>query len=849
MDQIRIRGARVHNLKNLDVVIPRDQIVVLTGVSGSGKSSLAFDTIYAEGQRRYLESVSPYGKQLLGPIERADIDVIEGLSPTIAVRQQPFQDSVRSTVGTLTEIHDYLRVLFTHIGRPHCWRCGKAIRSHTVQQIVDELTVLPGGTRIHVLAPMAPVVAGARQRQLEELLRDGFVRVEIDGEVCELSDALARGTESWSRLDLIVDRIAIRDGVAKRLADSIEVALNHGDEKVRIRIQEETGAVSRVFTQGSACIDCGVQFPEVTPGLFSFNNPQGACPSCKGLGVEVPSGKARTQAAVKTCSTCAGSRLRKESSHVTIGGFSISALAALSVTQARQTLGALALQGDEAAVSQQLLEDLQDRLHALERMDLGYISLDRPSDSLSGGETQRLRLARHLGARLAGVIYVLDEPTVGLHPADTRRLLEILGELRNLGSCVLVVEHDRDVILAADHVIDLGPGSGSSGGEIVAEGTPVRIAQEPASVTGQYLADRKRISRSGGGNGESRMNIVLTNVSRNNLTGIDVRFPIGRLTCVTGVSGAGKSSLVTDCLYDRARAYLARTKRQRGAAVIHGLEDFKRVLYVDQGAIGRSPRSNPATYTGMFDVVRELFARLPEARARGYGAGRFSTNVQGGRCEACVGEGLRQVEMHFLPDVAVTCEVCDGRRYNRETLEIRYKGASIADVLELTVLEALEFFGNVPLLRRRLESLWSVGLGYLRLGHPATMLSGGEAQRIKLARELGKSAPGQTLYLFDEPTTGLHFDEVAKLMATLDQLLDAGHTVVCIEHNMDFVKCADFIIDLGPGGGTDGGRIVAQGSPEEVSRVAESLTGQALRRVLGENREWETGRMGAGENR
>jgi len=829
MEHIRIRGARVHNLKNLDVVIPREQIVVFAGVSGSGKSSLAYDTIYAEGQRRYLESVSSYARQLLGPLERADIDLIEGLSPTIAVRQQPFQESVRSTVGTLTESYDYLRVLFTHVGRPHCWQCGKPIRVHTVQQIVDELMELPTGTRIHVLAPM-PASATARRRQLEELIRGGFVRVEIDGEVCELPDAMARASESWSQLELVVDRLAIRDGVQKRLADSIEVAFTHGHETVRIGIRQAVEADSRVFTRSCACVDCRIPFPEVTPQLFSFNNPHGACSSCKGLGVEIPSGRA---AVAKTCSTCAGTRLRKESLHVTIGGLSISALTALPVSEAMKVLCEMELAGDKAEISRQLLQELRERFTALTRMDLGYISLNRSSDSLSGGELQRVRLARHLGSRLAGVIYVLDEPTIGLHPADTVRLLDILRELRNQGNSVLVVEHDRDVMLAADHVVDMGPGSGSSGGEIVAQGTPAEIVQAPASVTGQYLAERKRIARSGSRAGETHASIELKNVRHHNLKGINVAFPVGRLTCVTGVSGAGKSSLVVDCLYARVREWLAHPKQtDRAAGGIHGLKHLKRVLYVDQSPIGRSPRSNPATYTGMFDVVRELFARLPEARARGYGAGRFSANVRGGRCEPCMGEGLRQVEMHFLPDVAVKCEACDGRRYNRETLEIRYKGASIADVLELTVVEALEFFGNVPLVQHRLESLWSVGLGYLRLGHPATTLSGGEAQRIKLARELGKTVIGPTLYLFDEPTTGLHFDEVAKLMETLDRLLDAGHTVVAIEHNMDLVKCADFVIDLGPGGGDDGGRIVALGSPEEVALAEKSLTGQALRRVL-----------------
>jgi excinuclease ABC subunit A len=830
MDHIRIEGARVHNLKNLNVVIPRDQIVVLTGVSGSGKSSLAFDTIYAEGQRRYLDSISPYGRQLLGPIERADIDLIEGLSPAIAVRQQPLRESVRSTVGTLTEIHDYLRVLYAHVGRAHCPQCGKRIQVHTVQQIVDTVMNLPEGTRILVLAPIAGEQKD-REHELEELLRSGFIRVAIEGEVCELTDVVDRALRSCSRLELVVDRLIVRDGVAKRLADSIEVALSRGHETVHIGMPQEKGREPLRFTRRFACVDCGIPFPQVTPQLFSFNNPEGACPSCEGLGVVLAAGRALRERSAEVCGACGGSRLRSQSLCVTIGGLSVSALTAMPVTQSMQVLRDLELSGDEAVLAEQLLRELDERLTALARMDLGYISLDRSSDSLSGGESQRVRLAKHLGSRLAGVIYILDEPTIGLHPADTARLLDILRDLRGAGNSVLVVEHDRDVVLAADHVIDLGPGSGIAGGKIVAQGTPQQIAQSPSSVTGQYLAAERRISRSGPRDHEFRGNIELKNVHDHNLKNIDVRFPIGRFTCVTGVSGAGKSSLVVNCLYRRARAWLEHPK-QRGTAELSGFESFKRVLYVDQGPIGRSARSNPATYTGALDPVRELFARLPEARARGYDSGRFSTNVKGGRCEACMGEGVRRVEMHFLPDVAVTCDVCEGRRYNRETLEIRYKGANIADVLELTVVEALDFLGNVPLVHQRLESLWSVGLGYLRLGHPATMLSGGEAQRVKLARELGKTVSGQTLYLFDEPTTGLHFDEVARLMETLDRLLDAGHTVVAIEHNMDLVKCADFIIDLGPGGGADGGRIVAQGTPKEVRRVTESLTGQALKRVL-----------------
>jgi len=837
---IVIKGARVHNLKNVDVEIPRGKLVVITGVSGSGKSSLAFDTVYAEGQRHYMQSLSTYARQLLNPLARADVDSIQGLSPAIAVPQRRFHESPRSTVGTLTEIHDHLRLLFTHVGRPHCRRCGRAITVHTIQQMVDDLLKLPSGTRVQVLAPLRCNDANAYRKQIETVLRGGFVRIKMDGEIVELADLSE--SEPPAVTDLVVDRLVIRDGVAKRLADSIEVALKHGNDVVKIDIPDAPAPESRRYTQRSACLDCGASFPQTVPQLFSFNNPHGACPACNGLGTRTGgrSGSGAADAIRQPCPKCAGTRLRDESLLVRIDGLNIGEVSALPLKDFGRFIEDLDLGEREAEVAGSVLREIRERTNTLLTLELGYLSLERSSDSLSGGECQRIRLAAHIGARLSGVIYVLDEPTVGLHPRDTARLLGILRALRDAGNTVLVVEHDRDVIVAADHVIDMGPDAGVAGGEVLAAGSVDQVRRSPASRTGPYLAGaapaaaRARRAESG--------TLSLRNVNRHNLKNIDVAFPIGLLTCVTGVSGSGKSSLVVDTLYAATRGQrrpgatpAARkgsrpsTRKPPAAAAISGLEAFDRVLYVDQGSIGRSSRSTPATYGGLFDPLRNLFARLPEARLRGYGPGRFSYNAAGGRCEACLGAGTVDIEMQFLPDVSVTCDVCGGRRYNRETLEILYKGASIADVLDLTVAEALDFLGNVPLVRRRLESLWQVGLGYLRLGQPATTLSGGEAQRVKLARELGKSSGGKALYLFDEPTTGLHFEEVGRLVEILGRLVESGHTVIAIEHNPDFLRCADHIVDLGPEGGENGGYVVAAGTPEEVMGVAESATGRHLK--------------------
>ena len=814
---IVIKGARVHNLKDVDVEIPRDKLVVITGVSGSGKSSLAFDTVYAEGQRHYMQSLSTYARQLLNPLARADVESIRGLSPAIAVPQRRFHENPRSTVGTLTEIHDHLRLLFTHAGRPHCLACGSAITVHTVQQMVDDVLKLPAGTRIQVLAPLPWGDPGEFRRRREDALRAGFVRMKVDGRILDLADlADARPV---SRADLVVDRLVVREQAAKRLADSIEVALKHGDETVRIDAHETPDPGSRRYTQRSACLDCGAPFPETTPQLFSFNSPHGACPGCKGLGVRVRKGAAGADPAERPCPQCAGARLRSESLRVKVNGMDIGQVSALPVSDLRGFVETVDLDRRQSRLAGNVLREIRERIDTLLRLELGHLALGRSSDSLSGGECQRLRLAAHLGARLSGVIYVLDEPTVGLHPRDTARLIGILRELRDAGNTVLAVEHDRDVILAADHVIDMGPGAGAAGGEVLASGSVDEVRESPASRTGPYLARAASAAARPPRTPDGVLS--LRNARRHNLKDIHVDFPVGLMTCVTGVSGSGKSSLVVDTLYRAARG--------DASGKVAGLDRFHRVLYVDQDSIGRSRHSTPATYAGLFDPLRNLFARLPEARTRGYAPGRFSYNAAGGRCEACLGAGTVEAAMQFLPDVSVTCDVCAGRRYNRETLEILYKGASIADVLDLTVAEALDLLGNVPPVRQRLESLWQVGLGYLRLGQPAATLSGGEAQRVKLARELGKKSGGKALYLFDEPTTGLHFEEVGKLMEILDRLVEAGHTVIAIEHHPDFLMRADHIVDLGPEGGDNGGYLVAAGAPEEVMAVSGSATGRYLK--------------------
>jgi excinuclease ABC subunit A len=936
---IVVRGARTHNLKGIDVEIPRDHLVVITGLSGSGKSSLAFDTLYAEGQRRYVESLSAYARQFLEQMEKPDCDGIEGLSPAIAIEQKGTGRNPRSTVGTVTEIADYLRLLYARVGRAFCRVCGRAIAAQTVEQVVDQLVALAPDTRLHLLAPVVRDRKGEHRKELDDLRRAGFVRVRVDGEVRELAEPIVLVRTARHTIEVLVDRIVLKPGVERRLADSLEVAFRHGDGTVVVDAEEPGTAGPRalLFSERSACPTCGVSYPELSPRFFSFNSPHGACPDCGGLGVqrrfdpalviahpdrplpaalagaaqralpafeEVVKGLAaaygvrretpfnalpepvqrallegsgdqeveielsrrghrvvrrrfpgilallarrqgethsswlreelETLIAEQRCAACDGARLRPETRFVRVGGRNIVEVSALPIREAAAFFATLALSSSEAEIARPILKELRSRLGFLVDVGLDYLTLDRGASTLSGGEGQRIRLATQIGSRLTGVLYVLDEPSIGLHQRDNARLLETLVRLRDLGNTVVVVEHDRDIILAADHVVDMGPGAGVQGGHVVAEGTPAQIMANPASLTGGYLAGTEVVSVPARRRRGIGFALGVRGARANNLRGVDVDVPLGAVTCVTGVSGSGKSTLVVDTLTRALARKLGVGREEPGehdALVNWQLLD--KVIEVSQAPTGRSPRSNPATYTGVFGPVRELFAQLPESRARGYGPGRFSFNVKGGRCEACAGDGLIAIEMHFLPDVFVTCEICGGRRYNRETLEVRFKGVSIADVLDLTVGEALELLGNIPAVRLRLEALREVGLDYLRLGQAGTTLSGGEAQRVKLARELARKATGRTLYVLDEPTTGLHFDDVHRLLDVLHKLVDAGNTVLLIEHNLDVIRSADFVIDLGPEGGDLGGRVLVAGTPEAVAACAESHTGRVLGPALG----------------
>jgi excinuclease ABC subunit A len=839
-EKIIIKGAREHNLKDIDLEIPRDQLVVITGVSGSGKSSLAFDTLYAEGQRRYVESLSAYARQFLEQMERPDVDSIDGLSPAISIEQKNASQSPRSTVGTVTEIYDYLRLLFARIGRPHCYQCGREISVQTIQQIVDQLLSLPPQTRIHILAPIAVGRKGEYRRELKELAKAGFGRVKIDRVLYELGGEVSLNKNHRHDIDLLVDRLALREGIEKRLADSLEVASHYGHEVIKVEIfsnAEPEEGVERIFSQKFACVRCGVSYPEITPRLFSFNSPHGACPACGGLGSQGNEGwlseSLQSFGNLHPCTECKGTRLRKESLHVKLGGKNIAEITSLSLKETLKFLTAIELSQQEKPIAQRILKEVISRLQFMVEVGLDYLTLDRASATLSGGEAQRIRLATQIGSSLAGVLYILDEPSIGLHQRDNARLLSILRRLRDLGNTVLVVEHDRETILEADHVIDMGPGAGVNGGEVVAQGTPQEVMTNERSLTGHYLSGHMEISVPARRRKGSGKVLVLKGARQNNLKSITVEFPIGAMTCVTGVSGSGKSSLVIDILYRGMAQRLYRSKERAGLFdEILGWEHFDTVISIDQAPIGRTPRSNPATYTGLFNYVRDLFAQLPEARVRGYKPGRFSFNVKGGRCEACAGDGIIRIEMHFLPDMFVTCEVCGGLRYNRETLEVLYKGRSIADILDFTVTQALEIMGSVPPIRERLETLKDVGLGYLHLGQAAPTLSGGEAQRIKLARELSRRSTGKSLYILDEPTTGLHFDDIKKLLDVLNRLIDVGNTVIVIEHNLDVVKSGDYVVDLGPEGGDLGGEVVACGTPEEVALVPYSYTGQFLKRIL-----------------
>jgi excinuclease ABC subunit A len=940
MDSIIIKGAREHNLKNIDIEIPRDRLVVITGLSGSGKSSLAFDTIYAEGQRRYVESLSAYARQFLEQMEKPDIDSIEGLSPAISIEQKTSSRNPRSTVATITEIYDYLRLLFARVGHAFCYNCGREISQQSVQQIVDRIRGWPDGTRLHVLAPIVRDRKGEYKKELADLRRAGFVRVKIDGKLSELSDELTLNKNQRHTIEVMVDRLAIRPGIEKRLADSLEVAFKYGEDLLKVErldgnAKGESGEI--FFSQRFACLECGISYPEITPRMFSFNSPHGACPECSGIGsimyfdpelvvqnedlsiadgaiapwatmnymqpviealaahykfsLDQPwkaipakvrkailhgSGEeaiefgyergGRHQAYAKPfegvltwldrrhketessgirewlegfmnmrpCPVCEGCRLKKESLFVRFNSKSISEVTSMSIKEAAAFFEEPKMSAQETTIARLILKEVRERLGFLVDVGLDYLTLDRTSGSLSGGEGQRIRLATQIGSSLVGVLYILDEPSIGLHQRDNERLLATLKRLRELGNSVIVVEHDRDTMIEADHIVDMGPGAGIHGGYIVAQGTPTEVMANPDSLTGKYLSGQLEIPVPTRRRQLGNRRLTVRGARQNNLRDITVGFPLGVVVCITGVSGSGKSTLVLDTLYNALAQRLGGSRERPGAfKTIEGIEHLDKVIHVDQAPIGRTPRSNPATYTGLFTHIRELFAQLPDARMRGYGPGRFSFNVKGGRCEACQGDGIIRIEMHFLPDVYVTCEVCGGKRYNRDTLEIQYKGKSIAEVLNLTVLDALEFMSSVPPIRQKLETLRDVGLDYVHLGQSATTLSGGEAQRIKLAKELSRRATGRTLYILDEPTTGLHFDDIKKLLSVLGRLADGGNTVIVIEHNLDVIKTADYVIDLGPEGGDRGGQIIAQGSPEEIAATANSHTGHFLRPVLG----------------
>ncbi len=914
--KISVRGARQHNLKNIDVEIPRNSLTVITGLSGSGKSSLAFDTIYAEGQRRYVETLSAYARQFLDQMERPDVDAIDGLSPAISIEQKTTSRSPRSTVGTITEIYDYLRLLFSSIGVPHCPKCGRAISRQTADQIVQRVMALTPEDRVMVLAPIVRGRKGEFKKEMEKLVQHGFTRARVDGELVNLDDDLALDKRKNHTIEVVIDRLLVKPGIEHRLELSVGLAMKLAGGLVQVAV---VGGEEQLYSERLACPDCGISVPQLEPRSFSFNSSYGACPECHGLGSRYDFDPAKVivdwskplldgglgpgsasqnlvhmlqiaatahgldlstpfekfpekvqnlllfgeagkggktgfsgilaylkrvleestsegyrdflldYMSATECPTCHGQRLRAESLAVKVNGLSIADFTGLPVSRSLELAKKIQLTGREAAIAGRVVHEIVERLQFLNAVGLGYISLDRSAATLSGGEGQRIRLATQIGSKLRGVLYVLDEPSIGLHHRDNARLLKALEELRDLGNTVLVVEHDEETIRRADYVIDLGPGAGRHGGELVAHGTPVEIMEIPESLTGAYISGRTQIEMRPERRSTNGAGIAILGARENNLKNIDVTFPLGVMTVVTGVSGSGKSTLVNDILYRALAKTLYRSREEAGAhKAISGAENIDKVIRIDQSPIGRTPRSNPATYTGVFAQIRDLYAMLPESRERGYKPGRFSFNVTGGRCEACQGEGQRRIEMSFLPDVYVLCEVCGGRRYNQETLAVKYKGFSIADLLEMPASDALPILENIPQVKQKLQTLVDVGLGYIHLGQSAVTLSGGEAQRIKLARELSKRQTGKTLYLLDEPTTGLHFDDVKKLLHVLHRLTDLGNMVVIIEHNLDVIRNADWIIDLGPEGGEDGGRIVAQGTPEQVARNKKSYTGQAL---------------------
>lgn len=831
---IQVKGAREHNLNNIDIAIPRDQLVVLTGLSGSGKSSLAFDTIYAEGQRRYVESLSAYARQFLEQMGKPDVDSIEGLSPAISIEQKSTSHNPRSTVGTVTEIYDYLRLLFARIGRPFCAACGEPITPQTVQQMVDAIRTKPSGSKLQILAPIVRGRKGEYKKELQEARRAGYIRVRVDGEIRELSEPITLNKKVKHTIEIVVDRIIVKEdeGIARRLADSVETALQLTGGIVGVLTEDKQVTL---YSEKLACIQCGISYPEVEPRIFSFNSPHGACPACDGIGVVGYSACSEhvdlTDSDV--CPVCRGTRLRPESLAVKIAGQSIADVTTLSIRAAANFFQWLDLTERERFIGQRILKEIRERLEFLINVGLDYLTLDRAAATLSGGEGQRIRLATQIGSGLVGVLYILDEPSIGLHQRDNRRLLQTLLRLRDMGNTVLVVEHDAETMLAADHIVDMGPGAGIHGGRIVAQGSPAAIMEDPQSLTGRYLRGERSVALPARSRRPKGF-ITVVKAFKHNLRDITVRIPLGLLTCVTGVSGSGKSTLVLEVLYHSLSQLLYQKKPKiDGCRKIQGYEAIDKVIDIDQSPIGRTPRSNPATYTGIFTFIRELFAGLPESRVRGYKAGRYSFNVKGGRCEACEGDGLIKIEMHFLPDIYVTCEACQGKRYNRETLDIHYRGKTIADVLAMTVEEALTFFSAIPPIKAKLQTLYDVGLHYITLGQSATTLSGGEAQRVKLSRELSKRATGRTFYILDEPTTGLHFADIQRLLDVLNRLVEAGNTVFVIEHNLDVIRNADWILDLGPEGGIRGGELVAEGSPADLITTGQSATAEVLREAGG----------------
>jgi excinuclease ABC subunit A len=837
---IVIKGAREHNLKNIDVEIPRDKLVVITGLSGSGKSSLAFDTIYAEGQRRYVESLSAYARQFLEQMGKPDVDSIEGLSPAISIEQKSTSHNPRSTVGTVTEIYDYLRLLFARVGRPFCYQCGEEITAQTVQQIVDAIAALPEGTKFQILAPIVRGRKGEYRKELLDMRRAGYVRARIDNKIVDLGEDIALDKQKKHTIEIVVDRLVMKQGDAlrRRLAESVETSLKLTGGLAGVL--REDGSV-HLYSDKLACIRCGVSYPEITPRVFSFNSPHGACPACDGIGFAMAKGAVPLSeeglspwvdedfTLLEPCEVCKGARLRPESLSVKIARKSIADVTQLSVRAAAEFFLSLKFTDRELVIAHRILKEIRERLGFLVNVGLDYLTLDRAAATLSGGEGQRIRLATQIGSGLVGVLYILDEPSIGLHQRDNRRLLQTLLRLRDLGNTVVVVEHDAETMQAADYILDMGPGAGSHGGQIVARGTPQEVMDDPNSLTGQYLRGAQTVAVPQRQR-KAKGFLSIVGAYKHNLKNVTARIPLGLLTCVTGVSGSGKSTLVLEVLFHSLSQLLYHKKPKiDGCKELLGVDALDKVIDIDQSPIGRTPRSNPATYTGLFGYIRDLYSNLPESRVRGYKPGRYSFNVKGGRCEACQGDGLIKIEMHFLPDVYVTCEVCKGQRYNRETLEILHKGKNIADVLNMTVDDALEFFEHIPLIKAKLQTLHDVGLHYVKLGQSATTLSGGEAQRVKLSRELSKRATGRTLYILDEPTTGLHFADVQRLLDVLDRLVEAGNTVLVIEHNLDVIKNADWIIDLGPEGGDRGGEIVAEGPPKEVAKSKRSYTGQVLK--------------------